>query len=221
MVHGRMSTSRPDLRKARAHSVHKSGVGRAPKTMRLPGTWTIGRSAAIDAGGSMTHAISPARASLFGRCDPSHWEPGGIISRWSRRRSVIATQRRSNVSNMDIADADVDMRRAKKSAKAIPPKPQSGSNGSRRARRVAGPFLVRDFDNLRAHGCAHAPLFRLTALQLRVIGAAVRWVASFSEVFSEVWRWLRGKPRKVFPTTGCATKAGRRNRGRDRGRRAP
>ena len=28
----------------------------------------------------------------------------------------------------------------------------------------------------------------------------VRRVASFSEVFSEVWRWLRGKPRKVFPT---------------------
>ena len=28
----------------------------------------------------------------------------------------------------------------------------------------------------------------------------VRRVASFSEVFAEVWRWLRGKPRKVFPT---------------------
>ena len=28
----------------------------------------------------------------------------------------------------------------------------------------------------------------------------VRRVASFSEVFAEVWRWLRGKPRQVFPT---------------------
>ena len=28
----------------------------------------------------------------------------------------------------------------------------------------------------------------------------VRRSPSFAEVFSEVWRWLRGKPRQVFPT---------------------
>ena len=98
----------------------KSGVGRALKTMRLPGTWTIGSFGGDRRWWLYDPCNLASTRKSIGRCDPSHWEPGGMyfkmVEKAKRYRDATPLER----VEMDIADADVDMRRAKEIGEGDP-----------------------------------------------------------------------------------------------------